>query len=92
MEEVTNVTSKAGIAIGDMVLEKTLTRKSFGDIPNILMCRDKKMLVVWDLGARGESVSRKESNITIKSNNSNCSDNSDNNSCIYSRGRDWLGP
>lgn len=37
---------KSDIATGDMVLQVTLTQKSFGEVPNILMCREKRMLVV----------------------------------------------
>lgn len=46
VDEVVGVTSKAGIATGDIVLEITLTRKSIADIPNILMYRERRMLVV----------------------------------------------
>lgn len=36
VEEVTSVISKNGIATGDMVLQITLTRQAFGEIPNVL--------------------------------------------------------
>lgn len=35
-----------GIATGDVTIEITLTRKNFIDIPNILMCRERRMIVV----------------------------------------------
>lgn len=37
---------KAGIETGDMEVHITLNRKQFLEIPNILVCRDRKMLVV----------------------------------------------
>lgn len=43
--EVTSITSKSGTATGDM-LQVTLTCQAFGNIPSILMCREKRMLVV----------------------------------------------
>lgn len=46
VEEVSAVISKAGIATRDFVLQVTLTRRSIADIPNLLMCREKRMLVV----------------------------------------------
>lgn len=49
VEEVNAIINKSGIATGDMVLQVTLTRKSFGEIPKILMCREKRMLDVMEL-------------------------------------------
>lgn len=46
IEEVSAVISKASIASGDFVLQITLTRRSIADIPNILMYREKRMLLV----------------------------------------------
>lgn len=46
VEWVAGIVSKAGIATGDVLIEITLTRKNFNDIPNIIMCRDRQMLVV----------------------------------------------
>lgn len=40
------IISKVGIVTGNTVLQVTLTRKNFTDIPNILMCRERRMLVV----------------------------------------------
>lgn len=45
-EEVAAKVSKAGICTGDFVLQVTLTKKSFTEIPNILRCRDKIMSIV----------------------------------------------
>lgn len=61
IEEVNNPTSKAGIATGDIVLQVTLMRQAFVEIPNVLMCRERRMLVVvegrkpycWLCGASG---------------------------------------
>lgn len=41
--------SKAGIETGDMEMQVTVNRKSFGEIPNILVCRDKRVLVVVEV-------------------------------------------
>lgn len=46
VEEVSGVISKANIATGNIVLQVTLIRRSFADIPNILVSREKRMLVV----------------------------------------------
>lgn len=54
VEGVNASISKSGIATGDIVLQVTLTRQAFGEIPNILMCREKRMLVVEvHVGPRG---------------------------------------
>lgn len=45
-EEVSGVISKAGIAIDNIVLQVTLIRMRFADILNILMYREKRILVV----------------------------------------------
>lgn len=44
VEEVCDVISKSGIVTGDIVLQMTMTLQSFEEIPNDLMCRDKRML------------------------------------------------
>lgn len=44
VEEVTFITSKSGITTGNINI--TLTHQAFGNIPNILMCWKKWMLVV----------------------------------------------
>lgn len=46
VERVGGVISKAGISTGDALIEITLTRKNFNDIPNVIMCRDRRILVV----------------------------------------------
>lgn len=46
VKEVPGVISKVDIATGNIVLQVTLTRRSFSDIPNILVSREKRMLVV----------------------------------------------
>lgn len=46
VEEVSAVVSKASIATGDFVLQVTLTCQNFGVIPNVLMCRERRMLVM----------------------------------------------
>lgn len=33
-------------ATGDIILQVTLTRQTFGEIPNVLLCCDRRMLVV----------------------------------------------
>lgn len=61
VDEVGAVISKSGIATGDIVLQVSLTRHSSVEIPNLLMCREKRMLVVvegrhpfcWTCGASG---------------------------------------
>lgn len=45
VEDVSAIISKTGIATGDIVLQVTMNRKSFSEIPNILMCQEKVMLV-----------------------------------------------
>lgn len=42
VSEVKALMSKANIATGDMELYITVNRKNFQEIPNILVCRDKK--------------------------------------------------
>lgn len=44
--DVTTTMSKSGIATGDFILQVILKRKSFGEIPNVLMCRKKMVLVI----------------------------------------------
>lgn len=44
--DVTAAASKSGIATEDYVLQVTLTRKSFMNIPNILTCRGRNILVI----------------------------------------------
>lgn len=46
VEEVSAITTKSGIATGDVMLHVTLARQTFGKVPNILMGRKKRMLVV----------------------------------------------
>lgn len=46
VEEVLSIMSKAGIATGDIMLQVTLTRQAFGEIPNILMSSEKQMLLL----------------------------------------------
>lgn len=61
VDKVSAVRSKSGIATRDIILQVVLTRQSFQDIPNILTCRFKKILVVvegrrpccWACGAVG---------------------------------------
>lgn len=61
VSEVKALMSKANIATVDMELYITVNRKNFQEIPNILVCRDRKMLVVvedrrpccWSCGASG---------------------------------------
>lgn len=48
VEEVSTVVSKSDIATGDFVIQVTLTHQSFGEIANVLMCREKSMRVVMD--------------------------------------------
>lgn len=48
-------------ATGDIILQVTLTRQTFGEIPNVLLCCDRRMLVVvegrkpycWNCGVSG---------------------------------------
>lgn len=61
VNEVSAVLSKSGIGTGDIFLQITLNRQNFGEIPNILMCHEKRMLAVvegrrpysWSYGASG---------------------------------------
>lgn len=61
VEEFADVINKGGIATDDIAIEIPLTRRSFNDITNTLMCREKRMLVVvegrrpyyWSCGASG---------------------------------------
>lgn len=46
VDEVTATISRAGIAMGDFVLQVMMTRKNFLGDPNVLMFRDKIMPVV----------------------------------------------
>lgn len=46
MDEVTVTMRRAQVATGDFVLHVSLTRKSFAEISNVLLCRDKMMPVV----------------------------------------------
>lgn len=46
VEDVSVVISKSGIVTRDFVLQVTMSRQSFGEIPNVLMCRKKRILVV----------------------------------------------
>lgn len=43
-EPIEDVISKAGIATGDFVLQVTVTRKNFLDIPDTLICQGTKHL------------------------------------------------
>lgn len=62
--EVEGVAIKSGIATGDIVLEITLTCKSFAGISNILMCRERRIFAVvegrrpycWSCGASEHMV------------------------------------
>lgn len=61
VEEVMALLGKSSIATGDVELQFTLTQRSFGEIPNILLCRERRMLVAvkgrrpccWSCGASG---------------------------------------
>lgn len=61
VEEVKAITGKSGIATGDIELQVTITRSSFMEIPNVLLCRERRMLVVvegrrpscWSCGISG---------------------------------------
>lgn len=46
VKEVSAIISKAGIATRDFVLQVTLTLKSFGEMPNVLVCWERTMPVV----------------------------------------------
>lgn len=46
VENVSLITSKAGIVTGDFVLQVTMDRKTFLDIPDTLACRQCKTLVI----------------------------------------------
>lgn len=46
VKDVNAVISKSGIETGEFVTQVTLTRQSFSEIPNVLMCREKRMLVM----------------------------------------------
>lgn len=46
VEDVLAVSNKAGIATGDYVLQITMTRKNFMDIPDILSCRGRNILFI----------------------------------------------
>lgn len=46
VNEVKVLRSKARIATGDMEISVTVDRKHFNGIPNILTCRERRMLVV----------------------------------------------
>lgn len=74
-EEVSGVISKAGIAIGDIVLQITLTHRRFANILNILMYREMRILVVvegrrpycWLCGVSGHMAKAcPGSNVTSK--------------------------
>lgn len=41
MEEVSVTMSKTGISTGNFVVQVTLTRKGFSNIPNTLMCQER---------------------------------------------------
>lgn len=63
IEDVSAGINKVDIAIGVFVLHVTMTHKRFSEIPNILMCREKRMPVVvegrqphcWLCGASGHT-------------------------------------
>lgn len=69
VNEVKALSSKAGIETGDMEIQITLNRKDFQEIPNILVCRDWRMLVVvegrkpwcWSCGVSGHMVKESSS-------------------------------
>lgn len=42
------VSSKAGIGTGDYILQITLIRDKFMEIPNVLICRGRNILVIVD--------------------------------------------
>lgn len=46
VEQVSASVSKVGLATGDIVLHVTLTRRSFGEIHNTLMCWERIMPIV----------------------------------------------
>lgn len=66
VEEVSGVISKAGIATGDIVIQVTLTRRSFNDIQYFNLPREENaggggrsptlLLVMWGPGAHCEGV------------------------------------
>lgn len=45
-EDVLAASSKAGITTGDYVLQITMTRKNFMDIPDIISCRRQNILLI----------------------------------------------
>lgn len=45
VEEVKALLGKSSIETGDVDLQVTLTQRSFGEIPNILLCRERRILV-----------------------------------------------
>lgn len=61
VHEVKALTSKFGIATGDMEVQITADQQNFRDIQNVLVSREKRMLVVvegrrpccWFCGASG---------------------------------------
>lgn len=46
IHEVKALISKSGIATGDMEVQVTVNREKFRDMPNNMVCCDKRMLVV----------------------------------------------
>lgn len=91
IEEVKDIIVKSGRATGDMELHVTLMRKSFGEIQNILLCREKRVLVVrWKARhtAVGHVVPRDTWARSASPNILNSSSsNSSSSSCSTSKGR-----
>lgn len=90
VDKVSAMIGKSVIATGYMVLHITLTCQRFEEIPNVLMCHEKRMLVVvkgcrpfWWLGAYVKGMPGEEYNNTATTYNYNKSSNSNN--------RDWKG-
>lgn len=67
VEEVSAITGKTGIATGEFVLQVTLTRKGYNDIPNTLMCWERiiPVVVMRCNGTYVKGVSRQESGVSV---------------------------
>lgn len=76
--DVSPIIIKTGLATGDCVLQATMSHKNILDIPDILICRNKRILVVvgdastqcWSCGAAGHVMPRQEHGATASNNNS----------------------
>lgn len=67
VEDVPTVISKSGIGTVDFVLQVTLIRKSFGEIPNVLTCREKMMPLVVECRRPTTTAATTEETTTEKS-------------------------